>query len=371
MKIAVVHDYLKEYGGAEKVVEEVFSVFPEAELYTTLFAPEYLGPHQKRFQNLKVHTSFFQYIPFKEKLISPLRLLSPFAFKQFNLSTFDVIIISQTGAYFPNLVSKTKDQALITYTHTPPRYLYGYKTAREWKNNIVLRVLGETANHFLRIIDYKAAQNVDHFVANSEEIKARIQKFYRREATVINPPVDIPSIELIKNKENFYVTGGRLARAKGIDSIIDAFNENGKKLKIFGKGFAGFEEELKSRAGKNIEFMGEVTQVEKWKLLRKAKAFIFASYDEDFGITPVEAMACGTPVVAYRSGGVKETVKENETGIFFDENTPEALNEALEKFEGTKFDPEKLHTHARKFSTDRFHRELKDFVETHAGTSRS
>lgn len=365
MKVAIVHDYIKEYGGAEKVLEELHAVFPDAPIYTSLYAPKFLGPHRERFKEMTIKPTGLQNIPFKHKFISPFRLLSPFAFNGLDLKKYDVILVSQTGAYFPNLVRKGNAK-LITYTHTPPRYLYGYATARDWKSNKFKLVVGSAANHILRMVDFKASGNVDQFIANSEEVASRIQKFYRRDATVIYPPVDIPEISVSNEKSDFYLTGGRLARAKGIDTIIKAFNENKKSLKIFGKGFAGYEDELRVKAGKNIEFLGEVKNEEKWRLMGEAKAFIMASRDEDFGITPVEAMACGTPVIAFKSGGVKETVEEGKTGIFFEKNTAEDLNTAIKKFQKTKFDSSEIRKHAQKFSTERFRKEVKEFVEKYA-----
>lgn len=190
MKIALVHDYIKEYGGAERVLEALHELYPDAPVFTTVYCPEFLGPHQERFRNWDIRTSVAQYLPFKDKLISPLRLVAPFLFRNWDFSGFDVIIVSATGAYCPNLIDK-KSAKLICYCHTPPRYLYGYATARDWKKNPIFRVLGELANHFLRLVDFKSSQNVDLFIANSEEVKARIKKFYRKEAVVVYPPVDI------------------------------------------------------------------------------------------------------------------------------------------------------------------------------------
>ena len=371
MKIAIVHDYIKEYGGAERVLEELIKLFPKADIYTSLYAPEFLGPHRERFENYDIKTTWFQAIPFKHKLISPLRLLSPRVFKTLDLSAYDVILVSQTGAYFPNLVKKGKAK-LITYTHTPPRYLYGYATAREWRKNKLFYGAALLANHFLRMTDFEASKNVDQFLANSEEVKRRIEKFYRRDAVVVYPPVSIPNVIAMNQStkpETYFLAGGRLARAKGMDVIVKAFNKNGKKLKIFGKGFAGFEEELKQLAKKNIEFVGEVSDDEKFELMNKAKAFLFASYDEDFGITPVEAMGVGTPVLAFRSGGVKETVDEGTTGLFYDENTPECLNECLTKLEKIlkQVQDDKLRedciAQAEKFSEKEFDRKIKKIVE--------
>jgi glycosyltransferase involved in cell wall biosynthesis len=379
LRVALVHDYIKEYGGAERVLEELHKLFPDAPIYTSVYLPNYLGPHRKRFESMKIKTSFLQYFPFKSKLISPFRLLAPFAFKNLNLSKYDVIIVSQTGAFFPNLVSKGKAK-LICYTHTPPRYLYGYMSARDWKNNKFKLVIGSVMNHFLRIVDYNASKNVDLFIANSEEVARRIKKFYRRDSIIVYPPVEISSAvrQANSDKRSYFLAGGRLARAKGTDIIIDAFLKNKhslrsstssaglkKPLKIFGKGFAGFEEELlaktKNRA-QNIEFVGEVTDEEKLELMANAKAFIFSSFDEDFGITPVEAMSMGTPVIAYRSGGVKETVIEGKTGVFYEPNTPEALSDAVGKFERTKFDSEACRKQAEKFSSKNFDKKILRYI---------
>lgn len=366
MKIAIVHDYIKEYGGAERVLEELIKIYPEADIYTSVYLPQYLGPHEERFMKYKIHTSGLQYFPFKEKLISPFRLLAPFAFAGMDLTSYDKIIVSQTGAYFPNLARKGKAK-LICYTHTPPRYLYGYMTARDWKNNKIKLVIGSLVNHFLRIIDYNSSKNVDQFIANSEEVAARIKKFYRKDALVIYPPVAVQKLKTREaKKENYYLAGGRLARAKGIDIITDAFLKNKKPLKIFGKGFAGFEEELKSKIeGKksSIEFMGEVSDEEKQKLMQSTKAYIFASFDEDFGITPIEAMSTGTPVIAFKSGGVKETILDEKTGIFYEPNAAEVLNTAITKFEKMKIKPEDCIRQAQKFSKESFDKKIKEIVD--------
>ncbi len=372
MKIALVHDYIKEYGGAERVLETLHEIYPDAPIYTSLYFPEFLGPHKERFKKMDIRTSWMQRVPFAYKLISPLRLLSPIAFKTLDLSEFDVIIVSQTGAYFPNLIQKSKKQKLITYCHTPPRYLYGYKTARDWKKHKVLAAFAEVANHFLRMVDFNASKNVDRFIANSQEVASRIQKFYRRDAAIIYPPVDIhreSKVASSKKSTNYYLAGGRLARAKGMDVIIDAFIKNGKPLKIFGKGFAGFEDELKAKISdqkSSIEFVGEVSDEEKLELMKGAKAYVFASYDEDFGITPVEAMSIGTPVIAYKSGGVQETVVDGKTGIFYSPNTPDSLVEAVKKFEKLKINSEECHKQADKFSRERFMENIKTLISSYA-----
>lgn len=375
MKLAIVHDYIKEYGGAERVLEELIKLYPDADVYTSLYAPEYLGPHKERFRNYNIKTTWLDSIPGRQKLISPLRLLSPFVFRSLDLRKYDVVIVSQTGAYFPNLVRHKKGK-LICFTHTPPRYLYGYKTARDMSKNLFFKAASSLAFHVLRMVDYEASKNVDVFVANSEEVASRIRKFYRRDATVVYPPVSIPNVvtdirQQTKDK-SYYLTGGRLARAKGMDVIINAFIKNKKHLKVFGRGFAGYEQELKSvisNQKSRIEFLGEVSDEEKFKLMAGAKAFIFASYDEDFGITPVEAMGVGVPVIAFHSGGVKETVVDGKTGIFYDENTPEALNKAIEKFEKIlrSAQDDELRNNcverAEKFSEKEFDRKIKKLID--------
>ena len=359
----MVHDYLKEYGGAERVLEELHNIFPEAPIFTSVYLPEYLGPHKKKFQAMKIHASWANRLPMRHKLISPLRLISPLLFRSFNFSGYDVIISSATGAYFPNTLKKKKAK-LICYCHTPPRYLYGYATAREWKNNVILNIVGSVINHFLRMVDFKASESVDQYIANSQEVAARIKKFYKKEVVVVYPPVVKQKKDILWDKESYFITGGRLARAKHNEIAIKACQELGVPLKVFGKGFAGYEDELKELAkGKGeITFVGEVTDEEKWRLFAQAKAFLYASEDEDFGIIPVEAMAAGTPVIAYRSGGVKETIIEGKTGVFYDELTTEGMKEAIQQFEKLKLRKDDCQKRADTFSVPHFTKRIKEII---------
>ena len=274
MKVALVHDYIKEYGGAERVLETLHEIWPKAPIFTTVYLPNYLGPHKERVKKMDIRPSFLQWIPFTAKLISPIRIIAPYIFKSMDFSKYDVVIVSATGANFPNSIKKGK-ATHICYCHTPPRYLYGYPKAREWKNNPFFRILGEIANHFLRMTDFESAQNVDYFIANSKEVAGRIQKFYRRDSTVIYPPIDIPhnSYSVIHNSRSYYLAGGRLARPKRIDLAVAACTKLNLPLKVFGKEFAGYGDELRKmarlaakRAGPTIEFLGEITEEEKWKL---------------------------------------------------------------------------------------------------------
>lgn len=388
MRIALVHDYLKEYGGAEVVLETLSDIFPNAPIYTSLYCPAYFGPHRVRLQKKwqgRVHQSFFRFIPFAHKIISPLRLLSPFAFRFFDFSSFDLIISSATGAYFPNALNK-KNARLFSYCHTPPRYLYGLPTARNLKKYPFFNALAQFINHFLRYFDFRFAQNVDQFIANSSTTAARIQKFYRRDSVVINPPVELPNIVNAKPNfsraqssewrsyegvsteknlgEQFFLTGGRLARAKRYDIPILACKKLNLPLKVFGRDFAGYQNELVSLAGPKTEFLGEITNQQKQQLLSSASAFIFASDNEDFGIAPVEAMAAGTPVVAYRSGGVTETVVDGKTGVFFDDLTPDSCIKAIQILQKIKIKPQDCIAQAQQFSPQSFTQKIKKLLES-------
>lgn len=388
MKIALVHDYIKEYGGAERVLETLHEIWPKAPVFTTVYLPKFLGPHRCRFKNWDIRSSWLQRIPFIHKLISPIRVITPWVIENWDFSKFDVVIVSATGAYFSNLIVTRADALHVCYCHTPPRYLYGYKTARDWKRHLVGRIIGEYVNHSLRKTDFLSYQRPDCFIANSKEVKRRIWKFYRREASVIYPPVSLVDKLSVKGKEKsekksisspshatlnakrYYLAGGRLARAKNIDLAIKACNKLGVKLKVFGKGFAGYEEELKKIAGPKTEFLGEVTDEELIEFYHNAKALIYPSEDEDFGIMPVEAQACGTPVIAYRSGGVLESVVEGKTGVFFDDLTVESLAKEIKSFDKLRMNNQAINPvdcikNSKRFTKDRFKQEIKKFVEKH------
>jgi len=364
LKIALVQDYLKEYGGAEAVFETLSDIFPTSPIYTSIYKPAYLGPHRQRLEKKwshRVHQSFFQYIPFAQKIISPLRLLSPLAFRSFDFSKFDIIITSTTGAYFPNSLNK-KSAKLICYCHTPPRYLYGLPTARNFTKNKIIKFLVTIVNHFLRLKDFKFSQNVDQYIANSKTTAARIKKFYRRDALVINPPIDLPKTKNNLTKSDYFLTGGRFTRAKRFDVAIEACNQLGLKLKIFGRDFAGVSDELKQISGPTIEFLGEVDNETRSQLYSQAKAFIFSADQEDFGMVPVESMALGCPVIAYRSGGVTETVVENKTGVFFDELTANSCADAIKRFQKLKLKSSDCISRASEFSTEVFVSKIKKLV---------
>lgn len=377
MKVALVHDYIKEYGGAERVLEVLHDMWPDAPIFTSVYLPEFLGPHEKRFASWDIRPSFLQKFPGVAKLISPIRLITPWVFEQWDLRDFDVVIVSATGAYFPNMLVRKSETVHICYCHTPPRYLYGYPTARRWSESAFGRIVAGLLNHRLRQIDYFSYQRPDYIVANSKEVKRRIKKFYRRDATVIYPPVamadEIPKsrkAESGKQKtKRYFLTGGRLARAKHIDIAIEACNRLHLPLKVFGRGFADYDRELRAIAGPTVEFVGEVADEELQKLYVDAIALIYPSEAEDFGIMPVEAQAHGIPVLALAQGGVMETVLEGKTGIFFHEATVESVIAALERLKSVRIQPEDCKRQAAQFSKAAFVKTFRAFVEEHAGTS--
>lgn len=370
MKIAIVHDYIKEYGGAERVLETLHEIWSEAPVFTTVYLPQFLGPHRKRFEDWDIRTSALQNIPFIEKLISPVRLLTPWIFENWNFEGYDAVIVSATGAYSPNLIVRKPNTIHICYCHTPPRFLYGYPTARNWQNNVFGKIAGNLVNHRMREIDFISAQRPDFFIANSNEVRRRIEKFYRREATVIYPPVDTSSklktqsSKLQPKAKNYFLTGGRLARPKHVELAIEACNKLKLPLKVFGRGFADYGEELYKIAGPTIEFLGEVDEDKLGQLYRDGKALLYPSEQEDFGIIPVEAMSMGMPVIGLNQAGVKETVTDGKTGVLFDSLTMESIISAIKRFNRLTIKSEDCIKQAGKFGKERFKREIQVFIKS-------
>ncbi len=362
MKIAVVHDWLTTYAGAERVLEQILLLYPEADLYSLInFLPE----DKKGFiLNKRVRTSFMQKLPFVKKKYRSYLPLMPFAIEQFDLSEYNVII-SSSHAVAKGVLTNS-NQLHICYCHTPIRYAWDlyYQYLRE--SGLEKGLKGKIAKltlHYIRVWDSTTANRVDYFIANSKYIAKRIKKIYGKDSTVIYPPVDVDRFERCSIKKDIYLTASRMVPYKKMDLIVKAFSEMpDKKLIVIGDG-PDFDK-VKSKATRNIEILGYQSFKVLKDYMQRAKAFIFAA-EEDFGITPVEAQACGTPVIAYGKGGVLETVIEDKTGIFFKEQTRESLAEAVERFERiqSKFDCNEIRKNAERFSKDRFKREFKGFVE--------
>lgn len=377
MKVALVHDYLKEYGGAERVLEALHELFPQAPVYTSYYNPDGLGSHKENFKNWDIRPSWFQKIPFASKQLSLFRVFAPFMFESFDLKEYD-LIISSCAMYFSKAVI-TKPGALhISYIHTPPRYLYGYQTSFNYKRHWWTRIGGEALNHFLRIYDYETSQRPDILVTNSKNVASRIKKFYRRDAIVIYPPVELSDKNKKKSNDqrlktdNYFLSVSRLVRGKGLDVIISACLQLGLPLKVVGSG-----PELKNLKSLilnhksadrdlslKIEFLDRVPDAELAGIYANAKALIVAAEDEDFGITAVEAQCAGTPVIAPRAGGYLETVVEGKTGVFYDKIDAPNLSRVLSEFQPNQYLSKDCKHQAEKFSSARFKNEVTKLINS-------
>ncbi len=362
MKVAIVHDYIKEFGGAERVLEVLSSIYPDAPIYTAFCDKN--SSAFAHFKDKKIVTSWFNLLPFSSKLASPLRFLTPFIWNSFDFKDFDVVISSASWFITKGFKKKHDKLVEICYCHTPPRWLYGYTTSVNFQKYGLIKAYAAIVGHFLRIYDFKSAQKVDFFIANSEEVAKRIKKFYRRDSTVIYPPVSLPKVEELP-KQDFYFIVSRIVGAKGLEMAVEASVRQGFNLKIAGApaGYYFEYNKLLEKAKGKVEFLGQVSDEELAKLYKSAKAFLALSKDEDFGITPVEAMLSGTPVIAFNGGGYKETVIDGKTGVLFDNYSVEGLIEAIRKFEKMKLNKNDLTDQASKFSKERFEREIKEFVD--------
>src|SRR3989344_5043370 len=340
MKVALSHDFLLEYGGAERVLETLHEMWPEAPVYTAFLDKEKLGSHWERLESWDIRASWGQKVPGLRALVSPLRFLAPLYFESFDLSKYE-LVISSSNMYQAKAVITRPETLHLCYCHTPPRSLYGYTTKTDWRRHWWSRWYGEVVNFKLRQVDFVLAQRPDVIVANSQETQKRIKKFWRRDSIVVYPPVGISQGVALRGqghplrRGDYFLYVGRLAKMKGVDLAIRACNELKLPLKIVGTG-AG-EEYLRSIAGKTIEFLGSVDDEQLGELYAGCKAVIFPAEDEDFGIVPVEAMGYGKPVIAHNSGGVRETVVDGKTGILFDELSVAGLGEAIKKIQSTNY----------------------------------
>jgi glycosyltransferase involved in cell wall biosynthesis len=361
MKVALVHDYLGEFGGAERVLLALSKIWPKAPIYTAFYREG--SPAWERFKDKDIRVSWAHRIPgFATVLHSPLRFLAPFIWNSFDFSSYDVIIGS-SGWYVTKGFTKKGSAVEICYCHTPPRWLYGYPTSVEWQRYAPVRWYGALVGFFMRHYDYEAAQRVNYFIANSKNTASRIRKFYRRDSTVIYPPVEIPKIPKTK-KGNYFLIASRIVGGKGLDLAVEAATKLHIRLKVVGMpaGYASEHHKLLAHAGPTVEFLGHVTDAQLIRLYAGAKAFFATAADEDFGMTPVEAMAAGTPVIAYRGGGYLESVVEGETGVFFDTLSVASLASAITKIAKLHISREACIAQAMKFSESRFRSEMVAFV---------
>lgn len=361
MRVALIHDYLREYGGAERVVEAMHEIWPAAPLYTSFVDWQSLGQHADRFRGWDIRPSWMQHNVIVKRWHSPLRFLAPRVWESFDLSAYDAVI-SSSGWYMCRGVITRPPQVHICYIHHPPRNLYGYATGSTLQKYAAVRTYAAFVNFYLRQYDYQTAQRVDYFVANSRETAARVRKYYRRDSTVVYPPVILPEgAKREKEAGGYYLSVGRLTYSKQIHLAIDACNQLRLPLKIVGAGKE--ERTLRAIAGPTIEFRGGVSDTELHTLYAHAKALIFCALDEDFGMVPVEAMGHGVPVIALAQGGVKETVIDGKTGIWFHTATAAALVAALQRFEQKQQSwSAACRAQAQLFSAAIFKRRFREFV---------
>jgi glycosyltransferase involved in cell wall biosynthesis len=363
MRIAFVHEWLITYAGSEKVLEAMLAEYPEADLFCLVdFLP---AEHRQRLCARPPKTSFLQRLPFANKLYKHFLPLMPLAIEQFDLSGYD-IVISNSHAVAKGVITGP-DQLHICYCYTPMRYAWDLQHQYLEESGISHGLRGAIARwflHRLRIWDTRTASGVDHFIACSGYIARRIKKAYRRTSTVIYPNVAVDDFKIGTQKGDFYVTASRMVPYKKMRLIVEAFaHMPDRKLVVIGTG-PQFDD-AKAIATPNVMLLGYQPFAVLLKNLQEAKAFIFAS-EEDFGIAPVEAQACGTPVLAFGRGGACETVIDGITGLHFHEQSPEAICDAVERFERLTqgFDPTSLRAHAEQFSTAAFRRTFRQFVES-------
>ncbi|PIS40721.1 MAG: glycosyltransferase family 4 protein [Candidatus Kerfeldbacteria bacterium CG08_land_8_20_14_0_20_43_14] len=355
MRIALVHEYLNQLGGAERVLEALHELYPQAPVHTLVHDTRKVGG---TFKDWHIQSSIIERLPGGKRFYKWYLLAMPAAIESFNFNGFDVVI-SDASAFAKGIIVPP-GTLHVCYCHTPTRYLWS--DAHTYPNEVrapwLVRKIMPFALNYLRGWDRQAADRVDVFIANSKFVAQRIHKYYRREAEVIYPPVDTDKFEISNEVGNYYVMMGRLRPYKKFDLAIQAFSALNIPLKIIGTG----EEEahLKKIAKPNIEFLGY--DVDRKEVLKHAIAFINPQV-EDFGIAPIEAMACGRPVIAYRAGGATETVIDGITGIFFDEQIWESLADTVVRFKPNQFDPQKIRAYAKTFDRSVFQSKIEQFVK--------
>lgn len=361
MKVAIVHEWLASYAGSERVVEQILALYPDADLFSLVdFLPEEL---REFIQYKPVTTSFLQNLPFARKKFRQYLPLMPLAVEGFDLSSYD-LIFSSSHAVAKGVLTRA-DQLHISYVHTPIRYAWDLQHQYLKGANLdrgLRGVLVQPILHYLRLWDLATVNRVDRFVANSHFVARRIQKTYRRSAQVIYPPVAVEKFQPQSQRENFYFTLSRFVPYKRVDLTVAAFAQLGLPLIVIGDGPDW--QKIKALAGPNVKLLGLQPDSVVKDCMERCKAFVFAA-EEDFGIAPVEAQAAGAPVIAYGKGGVKETVIQGETGLFFLQQTVESLVEVVQKFEADNgyFNPDIIHKNAKRFSKLRFQTEFKAFVD--------
>jgi len=357
MKVALVHDHLAQDGGAEKVLRVLTEMYPEAPIYTLLADPEVA----KNFDR-HIDTSIIQRLPGGVKHYQWYMPFMPMAVEFFNLNSFD-LVISDASAFAKGVITGT-NTLHVCYCHTPTRYVWDYthQYIQELPYNKYFKKIISLILNYIRLWDRQAADRVDYYIANSKTVQSRIKKYYKRDSIVIYPPVEVHKYNVRNAPGEYFLIGGRLAKYKRTDIIVEAFRDLGLPLKIFGDGVDKARLEKLAGGAPHIQFLGRVSEAEKIKLFENCKAFLNPQ-EEDFGITVVESMAAGRPVIAYKKGGATETVEEGVSGVFFEEQTVESVKTAVEKFNIMTFDANLIRQKAEQYSVENFKKNIFEAIE--------
>lgn len=359
MKVALVHDHLAQDGGAEKVLKIFAEMFPDAPIYTLLYEKKNAD---KYYKGRQIETSIIQKLPGGVKHYQWYMPFMPMAVEFFDMSSYD-LVLSDSSSFAKGVITSTHTLH-ICYCHTPTRYLWSdtHQYIHELKYNKYFKKIISLVLNYIRMWDKLAADRVDQYIANSRFVAGRIKKYYKRDSAVIYPPVETEKFKISDEVGDYFLIGGRLAPYKRVDLVIEAAKKLNKKLKIYGDGVDLARLKNLAKGHANIEFLGWVDDAAKAELYGRALAFIYPQ-EEDFGITAVEAMASGRPVIAYKRGGALETVVLGVTGEFFNEQTVESLTGALSNFDAKKYNPQTIKQHAEKFSVERFKDEISKYIE--------
>ena len=355
MKVAIVHDWLVTNAGAEKVLRSIVNLYPNADIFSLV---DFLSDEEKEIiiDGKKVHTSFIQKLPYAKKHFRNYLPLFPRAIESFDLNSYDLIISSSWAV--AKGIKKSQNQLHVCYCHTPIRYAWDLYDEYTEDLPLFKKILVQSILKYIRKWDLASLDRVDHFIANSKFVQERIKRIYNRDSIVIYPPVNIESFSLYENKENFYFTASRLVPYKKTKLIVESFNKMpDKELVVIGSG-----EELRNIqkiAKANVKILGYQTDEILISTMQRAKAFVYAAI-EDFGIIPIEAMACGTPVIALDEGGTKETIRNEITGIHFAEQTTQSIIDAVKIFEKIYFNPKQIRQEAMKYT--HFEKELSEYI---------
>ncbi|EKE16288.1 MAG: hypothetical protein ACD_11C00021G0017 [uncultured bacterium] len=357
MRIALVHDYLVQYGGAERVLECFCELFPYAPIYTIVHDKEAM---HGVFEDKRIYTSYLQKWPFAQKKHRLFPPLMPIAIEQFNFSDYD-IVLSDSSSYAKGIITGP-NTLHICYMHTPMRYAWDdcQKYTQDFNFPDFIKKIIPFAMNYIRIWDRVSADRPDKIIANSNFVAKRIKKYYKKDSLVIHPPVSVKNFYINKNPQDYYLMVGRLIAYKRHDITIEAFNKLGLPLKIIGRGPE--MKKLKKIAGPNIEFLGRVPDSELPKYYSECKAFVFPQ-EEDFGIVAIEAMASGKPLIAFRGGDIPEHMEDEKSGVFFNKQTAESMIGAVEKFQKGSYNADYIRSQALKFDRETFKKKIKEYIE--------